>query len=222
MCVCVRWTELESFSATCSSLLCVREMKCVCVYMHVFIITLQVVVDQTNLYARQYIDSTDLPRRSRVHDWEKAPHDIAELKKFLAIVIVMGFVQLPQIEQAWSTKWPFASSTISSIMKRDRYSLILRFLHLNDNSEYIPKGQPGHDPLYKIRPFAEALIKNCQLSYNLGRDVSIDESMIGFKGRLHFVQYMPDKPTKWGMKAFILADSPSGYMYNWRLYTGKL
>ena len=31
---------------------------------------------------------------------------------------------------------------------------------------------------------------------------------------------MPKKPTKWGMKAFVLSDALTGYMYNWHLYTG--
>ena len=44
--------------------------------------------------------------------------------------------------------------------------------------------------------------------------------MMGFKGRLS--TSMPQKPTKWGLKAYVLADSAIGYMYNWILYTGKL
>ena len=94
--------------------------------------------------------------------------------------------------------------TFSSILKWDRFSLLLRFLHLNDSSKYIPKGQAGHDPLYKLRPFIDPLLNNFRAAYNLGREISIDESMIGFKGRLYFIQYMPKKPTKWGMKAFVL------------------
>ena len=82
------------------------------------------------------------------------------------------------------------------------------------------KGQPGYDPLFKLRPFLDPLLKSFQKTYHPGREVSIDESMIGFKGRLSFIQYMPKKPTKWGMKAFVLADSKTGYTYNWRLYTG--
>ena len=50
--------------------------------------------------------------------------------------------------------------------------------------------------------------------------MSLDESMTGFKGGITFKQYMPKKPTKWGLKAFVLADSATGYAYNWRLYTG--
>ena len=67
----------------------------------------------------------------------------------------------------------------------------------------------------------DPLLDNFKAAYNLGREIAIDESMIGFKGRLHFIQYMPDKPTKWGMKAFVLADSRTGYSHTWRLYTGK-
>ena len=45
--------------------------------------------------------------------------------------------------------------------------------------------------------------------------------MIGFKGRLSFIQYMPKNPTKWGMKAFVLADSKSGYTYNFTQVSRK-
>ena len=105
-------------------------------------------------------------------------------------------------------------------MKRDRFSLILRFLHLNDSTLYRRKGEPGHDPLYKMRPFIEPLFENFRSCYTLSKEISVDESMIAFKGRLSFIQYMPKKPTKWGMKAFVLADSKTGYLYNWHLYTG--
>jgi hypothetical protein len=44
--------------------------------------------------------------------------------------------------------------------------------------------------------------------------------MISFKGRLSFLQYLLKKPHKWGMKAWVLADSASGYV-GWKLYTGK-
>ena len=43
--------------------------------------------------------------------------------------------------------------------------------------------------------------------------------MISLKGRIIILQYAPKKPTKWGMKAFVLADSITGYNCNWKLYT---
>ena len=107
------------------------------------------------------------------------------------------------------------------IMKRDRFTLVLCLLHLNDSTQYKRKGEPGHDPLFKLRPILDPLICHFQMSCILSKEVSIDESMIGFKGRLGFIQYMPKKPTKWGLKAFVLVDAHTGYMYNWHLYTGK-
>ncbi len=50
---------------------------------------------------------------------------------------------------------------------------------------------------------------------------TIDEAMIPFKGRLRFKQYMKDKPMKWGIKVFALADAPTGYVKRLQVYTGK-
>ena len=113
------------------------------------------------------------------------------------------------------------SSCNWQIMKRNRFSLVLRFLHLNDSTQYIRKGEPGHDPLFKLRPFIEPLFRCFQASYTLSKEICVDESIIGYKGRQNFIQYMPKKPTKWGMKAYILADSQTGYLYNWYLYSGE-
>ena len=45
--------------------------------------------------------------------------------------------------------------------------------------------------------------------------------MIPFKGRLSIKQYMKDKPTKWGIKVFVLADSRNGYTVRLQIYALK-
>ena len=45
--------------------------------------------------------------------------------------------------------------------------------------------------------------------------------MIPLKGRLSFKQYMKAKPTKWGIKVFVLSDATNGYIYRLQIYTGK-
>ena len=83
------------------------------------------------------------------------------------------------------------------------------------------RDSPNYDRIYKIRPFLDKLLTSFKTNYKPSQYLSIDESMISFKGRLSWIQYMPKKPTKWGMKAWVLADSTNGYVYNWKLYTGK-
>ena len=51
--------------------------------------------------------------------------------------------------------------------------------------------------------------------------VKIDESMVKFKGRLSFRQYLPSKPIKWGVKVWVLAESTTGYISRFQVYTGK-
>ena len=135
-------------------------------FFHLFITDqmLEEIVRQTNIYAQQFLGSASVPPKSRANLWNSRTHDLEELKKFLSLVIVMGMIHFPAMEDYWVRAWPFANTNFSSVLKRDRFSLLLRFLHLNDSAHYIPKGQPGHDPLYKIRPFMDSLLVNFSLS----------------------------------------------------------
>ena len=55
----------------------------------------------------------------------------------------------------------------------------------------------------------------------MNESISVDETMIPFKGRLSFKQYIRDKPVKHGIKVFVLADGKYGYIKRIQIYTGK-
>ncbi|XP_046980795.1 piggyBac transposable element-derived protein 3-like [Schistocerca americana] len=78
-------------------------------------------------------------------------------------------------------------------MSRDRFDFILSNLHLNDNTK-IP--ERNTDTLYKICPLLTALNKQFMSIYRGTRELSIDESMIVFKGRSSIKQYNPLQPIK--------------------------
>ena len=44
--------------------------------------------------------------------------------------------------------------------------------------------------------------------------------MIGTKCRLSFIQYLPKKPVKWGIKVWVCADAVNGYIYTFDVYCG--
>ena len=54
-----------------------------------------------------------------------------------------------------------------------------------------------------------------------GAHLSVDEAMIKYKGRIFFLQYLPKKPIKWGIKVWVLADVDTGYVCNYDIYLGK-
>ena len=53
------------------------------------------------------------------------------------------------------------------------------------------------------------------------QQLSIDESMIGTKCCLSFIQYLPAKPTKWKIKVWVCSDAATGYILRFSIYTGK-
>ena len=65
-----------------------------------------------------------------------------------------------------------------------------------------------------------AITTNSQKSYQLHRQVAVDEAMVLFKGQSSLKQYMPMKPIKRGYKCWCLCDSTNGYMYNVDVYQG--
>ena len=62
---------------------------------------------------------------------------------------------------------------------------------------------------------------NFQTNYYPNKELSADEEMVGFKGRVSMKQYMPGKPTKWGLKVWMLYDAHNSYACNLQVYTGK-
>lgn len=92
-------------------------------------------------------------------------------------------------------------------MSRICFEQIFHFLHLADNSLQIPARDAGHDKLFKVQKFFDLVTAEFESLYTLHQPVIIDETMIPFKGRLGFKQYMKNKPTKWGVKAFVLSDA---------------
>ena len=53
------------------------------------------------------------------------------------------------------------------------------------------------------------------------RRVTVDECMIPFKGHVHFKQYMRQKPQKWGVKVWVLAESECSYVHYIDIYPNK-
>lgn len=109
-------------------------------------------------------------------------------------------------------------------MSRKRFNAIFWCLHLSgpdeDEDNEKKKGTPQHDRLFKVKPLYNYIMLACKAAYHPRQKLSIDERMLATKARLGFKQYLPLKPTKWGIKLFVLADM-HGYTWNYFIYEGK-
>ena len=127
----------------------------------------------------------------------------------------MGIIHLPELEDYWKTSWTCAISFFGRVLPRNRFEEIFWMLHVSHSEPDRPVRK-----IDKVRVILEPLIVKFQASYHPGHNIAVDETVVGFHGRFAAKQYMRKKPTKWGIKAFTLADS-SSYVLNTILYTGS-
>lgn len=169
-------------------------------------------VRETNRYAQQTIGNANLSRHSRLRKWKEV--SAREIEIFLGIIFWMGLNKMPRLTDYWSKKLMFENK-VKSFMSRNRFELILRMWHLSNNQE-CPKG----DRLFKIQGLIDMLLERFQKANIPFRDVCIDESIVPFRGKLSFKQYIKNKKNKFGIKLYKLCTS-KGYTNNLKVYCGR-
>jgi hypothetical protein len=173
----------------------------------------QLFVEQTNLYYRQYCDSVD--------DGPSSPFPVDDLTMsdvlmLLAVTLQMGHDVRDTLKYYWSTLEQLHTLFYSNAMKRTRYFHILRFLHFSDNNNKPDKTHQNYDRLWKLRTvfdmFSEAFGKSEHLA--------VDEVIVKFKGRVIFKHSIPSKRKRFWIKMYKTSDT-TGYTYDMRVYLGK-
>lgn len=90
-------------------------------------------------------------------------------------------------------------------MSRNRFQLLLKFWHFADNTQVDDNNRP-----YKCQAVLDMFIEKFKDVYIPGRSICVDESMVPWKGRLKFRQYIPSKKHRYGMKLYKLCTA-QGY-----------
>ena len=78
-------------------------------------------------------------------------------------------------------------------------------MRFDDRDTQITK--KAEDRLAPIREIFTLFVNNRQKNYSLGEFTTIDEMLVGFRGRCGFRQYIPSKPNKYGIKIYALVDA---------------
>ena len=152
-----------------------------------------------------------------------------DILAYIGVRIYMAIHKLPAIKDYWRAG--LYQTQIKKVMSSKYFCLLGQALHFpekekklekesfeeSENSEYYTKVDPRH----KIKLYLEKIAKNFQKYYELGRNITIDESLLQFKGRNSMKFYIPMKPHKWGFKIHLLCDSDTSYLYNLILDPGK-
>ena len=174
------------------------------------------IVSHTNSYAQEKIFGGQGSSYTQSDgSWKDVTAD--EIRRFIALLIHFGVVHIRgDVQKNWSTKTLYHGLWARAILPRQRYFAILAMLHVVD-----PATEEPSNKLRKVESFVDHFKKKCKELYKPRQHVAIDERMVKSRHRSGFRQFIKDKPTKWGIKLWVLADSSNGYTIDFNIYIGK-
>ena len=118
----------------------------------------------------------------------------------------------------WSQKPIYNIPIFGKTLSRGRFQRILGRLHFVNNADQQNEPQ---NRLFKLGTVYKSITERFKLVYTPMENISIDETLSKWRGRLSFRQYIPSKAAKYGIKAFVLAEAATGYVYCHHIYTGN-
>lgn len=145
--------------------------------------------------------------------------DRTEMQAFIGLLIHAGVFKSHHeaVCSLWHSEMGRAFFRTTMPLKNlKRLSRVLRF-----DDKRTRAARRGNDKLAPIREIWEHWVERVPFMYRPDLNISVDECLVGFRGRCPFKQYMPSKPAKYGIKIWAACDAKTSYCFNMQVYTGK-
>ncbi|XP_071152156.1 piggyBac transposable element-derived protein 4-like [Mytilus edulis] len=182
-------------------------------------------VKQTNRYASDLYDRTRLQtgRFSRKCQWRKEGKlTISEFKAFLGVLFNMGLNRKSSIKEYWNRKNMSQSTPwFRMTFARNRFQNVLKFLHIVDCKKIPARNNQNYNPASRVKPLIDFVNRKFLYYYRPRRELSVDETLVGTKGKTAMLQYIPSKRSRFGIKFWVLAEAVTGYVLQMHIYLGK-
>nr|XP_045590633.1 piggyBac transposable element-derived protein 4-like [Procambarus clarkii] len=166
---------------------------------------------ETNRYARQFIQNAS---RRTMRLWKEV--SAKEMARYLALSILMGIARLPTMRMHWQTSRLWHMRTFNVFMTAKRFQHIAQFFHTYNQFAIPPNNKNRMIKLstitYLTNKFGSYYVPNQALS--------LDEGTMSWRGRLSFKVYNPNKPDKYGVRLYMLAEAGTGYIIDFEVYSG--
>jgi len=95
---------------------------------------------------------------------------------------------------------------------RYRWEQIRRFLHASNSAKQPRRGEEGYDAAYKVRRLLQKAVHSWNKHYDPGSTISVDETLLSFKGRWEHNVAMRSKRHKAGIKLFVATSVRPNYV----------
>ena len=151
---------------------------------------------------------------------------VPELIMFWSINMLSTVNIRKNMAEYWEKDDDIGVPEIARRMSRKRFQDLAANLKISNNKEDPKMGgfngnKQSHRRAVKFWDLQSVVLQNVPKLFEFeGRYYALDESMIGWRGNLSFRVFQPDKPTKHGIKAYMICDSETGAFVGMEIYTG--
>jgi hypothetical protein len=144
---------------------------------------------------------------------------LQELEAFFGLLYIKGAMNQRNFpyDLLWSKE--FGCEKFKKVMARDRFREIKKYLRFDERSSRSQRLQT--DKYALMSAVHERIVENFQKAYIPHESLTADEQLFPCKVRCSFLQYMSNKPDKFGIKFWILTEVESKYCLNIIPYLGK-
>lgn len=104
-------------------------------------------------------------------------------------------------------------------MPEARFRFLVNCLRFDDKDTRAHRRET--DKLAAFREVFERSINNMKNLYEPSEYTTIDEQLVGFRGRCPFKMYIPSKPDKYGLKLVMCCDAKTAFVLDAEVYIGK-
>ena len=145
--------------------------------------------------------------------------DEEEIYAYIGLLINAGIYKqgILDYNEFWDPL--FGSPIFRATMSKNRFVNLQKHIRFDDISTRSARREK--DKFAPMREVWNKLNINLTKYYIPGKNLTIDEQLVPFRGRVSFRQYIPSKPDKYGMKIWWICDSETSYPLLGIPYLGK-
>lgn len=149
--------------------------------------------------------------------WEML--ELQTLRAYIGVLLLAGVYRShgESTEELWNDDT--GRSIFRAMMSLEMFKKIHRCVRFDDKSDRIERRV--RDKLAPIRFVFDIWAYNLRKWYILSSNVTVDEQLLPYRGRCPFLQYIPSKPDRYGIKIWAACYSSTSYAWNMQIYTGR-
>ncbi|XP_050338705.1 piggyBac transposable element-derived protein 4-like [Bactrocera neohumeralis] len=144
---------------------------------------------------------------------------LMELKALLGLLYLSAVLKSNHLSTDILFDTSYSGDRYRATMSRHRFEFLLNSLRFDDmTTREERKKKSSFAPISEIW---DIFVDSCTKNFKPGSYVTIDEQLVGFRGRCPFRMYIPNKPNKFGIKIVMVCDVATKYVINAEPYLGK-